>query len=55
MSKQTIDLGEYVIEIEHQKGKVLEICVFDELEDLVESMKITDALTDDFDYESGMC
>ena len=43
MSKQTIDLGEYVIKINHKKGKVLEILVFDEIESLIEYMEITNA------------
>ena len=47
MSKQTIDLGEYVIEINHKKGKVLEILVFDEIESLIESMEITNAEEDE--------
>lgn len=46
MSKKEIkkiDLGEYMIEINHIKGKILEILVFDELNSLIESMEITNA------------
>lgn len=55
MTSKKIDLGEYVITIYHddETGK-LDVTVFDELGDIIESIKInTDEDDDDIDDDSN--
>jgi hypothetical protein len=46
--KKTVDLGEYIVKIEYDnESGAIEVSVFDELQDLIETITITNVVDDD--------